>query len=211
MKKLIALLLVAASAVALITDDRVWNVGYAGVEDMRHDYFRTGAVIGGEGECAWVAGTCEMLVDGSAAPVVFSFGPPADERWVVDLVLIGFTCNGAATPPEWGTIGNPLVNGIVFRLARTSGVETTGLADITTNAEIAKIGRAYDYWWWWGGVDITVMHSWEPSVPLVLDGYNGDRIQWVINDDLTVVGAGTTLWAQAHAMRIEPSARRQDP
>jgi hypothetical protein len=208
MKRLgILVLALAAAAFGLIDGARVWNTDYAGVEDLRHDYFRTGA-LGGEGECAWVVGECEMLVDGTT-PVVFAFGPPAGDRWVVELVLIGYTCNGAATPPEWGNTGNPLTNGIVFRLER--GGETTGLADITTNAEIAKIGRAYDYWWWWGGVDITVMHSWEPSFPLILDGNRGDEIQIVINDDLTVVGAGTTLWAQAHAFVVEPCASRLDP
>lgn len=208
MKRLILALLIAAAAFGLITDDRTWDTAYSGVEDLRFDYFRTGA-LGGEDECDWIVGECEMLVDGSAAPVIFSFGPPAGERWLVDLVLIGFTCNGAATPPEWGNIGNPLGNGIIFRLSRAP--DTTVLADIATNADIAKIGRAYPYWWWWGGVDITVMHSWEPTYPLVLNGDNADRIQVVIRDDMTVVGAGTTLWAQAHATKIYPFAYRNIP
>lgn len=203
MKRLIALLIIASAAMGMITGNRTYVDPYVGVQDLRHDYFRTGAAIGGVGECAWVVGECEMLVDGTV-PVVFAFGPPAGQQWVVDLVLVGFTCNGAATPPEWGVIGNPLVNGIVFRLMRTTGPETTGLADIYSNAEIAKIGHAYPYWWWWGGVDITVIHAWEPSAPLILNGNLGDQLEFVIQDDLTVVGAGTTLWTQAHAHKMVP-------
>jgi len=162
---------------------------------VRNDFFRTG-VLGGVGEGIWVAGECEMLVDGSVVPVTFSIGPPTGEDWVVENILVGHITGAAATPIQFG-VAAALVNGINFQLEQ--GANTNGLAVINNNADFVKIGTPI-----WGNVGVAaacIVATYEPRGENMLRGNLLERYNMVVNDDLTVVGS-TTLWAMARAFKF---------
>jgi len=164
---------------------------------VRNDFFRTGA-LGGEGEGIWAVGECEMLVDGSGAGgVTFSFGPPVDETWVVLNVLAGFITAAAATPIEFGDLGAALANGVRFQLANSTPA-INNLAVLNTNADFMKLGTpTYGNV---GAAALVIAATWDPDMPIILRGNDGERLNFVINDDLTLV-ASTTFWAQARAYK----------
>lgn len=172
---------------------------YIAAQQIRYDFMRSGALPGGGvGEGAWVAGTCEMLVDGSGAGgIAYSFGPPAGQFWVIDGVNWNFVCLTGAALDAWGTIGNPLANGILLRLNRVAPAETTGLCELFVNADFGKLGRC-----WMDDNGVTfILNAQQDLDRLTL--FAGDTIQAIIRDDMTVLGGGTTLsgYAKAHVMR----------
>ncbi len=170
---------------------------YAIPAQLRQDYLRTG-VLGGVGEGIWVAGECEMCVDGSIAPVTFSYGPPAGEDWLVKNLLAGYICGVAATAIEFGTLGVALPNGITFQLAN-SVPAVSGLAVLNVNGDFMKIGTPM--WSAAGLGSACILTTWTPDFPIMLRGNAGEVIRMTIRDDLTAVGAGTTLWAQVRGLK----------
>lgn len=166
-------------------------------QQIRYDYFRTGAAVGGIGEGAWAAGTCEMLIDGTPA-VTFSFGPQGSTppSWQINRVSVGLVCLTAPGPIEFANAGAALGNGLLFRIARTAPAETTNLVTILTNADLMKLGNVqYND----DGVNAYVIATWESRVIL----HAGDTLDIVVQDDMTALaGPPVTLWAYAQAFVV---------
>ena len=164
-------------------------------QQIRYDYLRTGAAIGGAGEGAWVAGECEMLVVGTAiAPITFSYGPIAGQVppvFRVQRVVVGLTCLTAPGPVEFGNVGAALANGIIVRISRAAPAETTGLHTITVNPDFMKLGNlAMND----DGVNAYLIGTMDIRVALRV----GDTLDMVVQDDLTGFG-GVTMWAYVMA------------
>lgn len=191
----------------MLTMGRTLYPDYVGAQQIRQDYFRRD-VLGGVGEGAWGAVSSEILVNGAVAAVTFAFGPPAAQSFVIDKVIIGLICLTAPGTLEFGNIGNPLANGIIFRIYRTAGIgtgvpETTNLFTILSNSDLMRFGQRnlQD-----DGVNAFFNCVWTPvsaDMPMVLHGTQagatfGDRLQLIVQDNLTGFG-GTTMWALCHA------------
>lgn len=171
---------------------------YVGASQIRGDYFRQGAVVGGIGEGVWAAGTCEMLINAAAADVSFSFGPPADQSFVIDKVVVGLVCGTAPGIAEFANLGAALGDGVLYQISRTTPAETTTLVNLEINPDFMKLGNRdiQD-----DGVNAFISSVWQPvsaDMPLVLHGRTGDTLQLVIRDNMTLVG-GTTMWAYGFA------------
>jgi hypothetical protein len=167
-------------------------------QQVRYDYFRTGAAVGGVGEGAWAAGTCEMLVNGVPNPVTFSFGPQGSTppSWQINRVVIGLTCLTAPGPIEFANAGAALGNGLLFRIARAAPAETTNLMTLLVNSDFMKIGNLSmnD-----DGANAYLIGSWESRVIL----HAGDTLDIVVQDDMTILaGPPVTLWAYAQAFVV---------
>jgi hypothetical protein len=187
MKKILALLLIASAALGMMTydggQDRYSMVHlYYGASQARFDFFRSGATPGGQGEGAWVVGTCEMLVNGTV-PVVYSYGPPAGEVWAVLSFVMYYEYPGAGTDAEWGDSGAPLTNGVLFRL--NNATQTTNLFNMVRNGDDRM---AYSFYY----------------PPMILRGDYGETMSVTIRDDLSGGGGmGTTMYFYATGYRIQ--------
>jgi len=182
---------------------------YTSAQSIRHDFFRSGATIGGTGEGA-VGATTTMLVNGSVTPVPYAFGPGAGEVFVIERVVFGLICLTNPGPLEFGSLGNPLPNGILFRIYRAAGAasgvpETTNLFTLLSNSDLMYFGQRNIQ------DDLTnafIVATWTPTsadMPLALigaqeGGVYGDQLQMIISDDCL---AGTinavAMWAYCHA------------
>jgi hypothetical protein len=169
---------------------------YVTPAQVRNDYFRTG-VLGGVDEGIWNAGECEMLVDGSAPAVEFRFGPPTGETWVVKNVLTGLITAAAATAIEFGDLGAALANGVQFRLGNAVP-EINNLAVLTTNGDFLKLGAPTHNVI--GVAALVITATYNPDMPIILRGNDGEYLAFVVNDDLTAV-ASTTFWAMGRAYK----------
>ena len=167
---------------------------YAGLQSaqqIRWDFIRTGAAIGGVGEGAYAAGTCDMLIDGTPA-VAFDFGPVQaaagvdPQSWVIQRVRLFWVGNTAPLIAQFGN-GAALANGVLVQLSRPAppdggAAETTGLATLLTNADWELFGgdvnREDD------GVTARVVATWNPR-DLVLHGRYEDTLQVAVRDDLS--------------------------
>lgn len=158
-------------------------------QQVRWDFIRTGAVIGGAGEGVYAAGTCNMLIDGTPA-VTFAFGPPSaagtEESWVIRYVRL---CWLGLTAPLIAQFGNgaALNTGILMQISRDAppdggAAETTTLATLFTNADWelcgGEVNRQDD------GTDAHTIATWTPR-NLVMHGRYQDTIEVVVRDDLS--------------------------
>jgi len=163
-------------------------------QQIRYDYLRTGAAIGGAGEGLMDA-TSEMLVVGTAiAPVTFSYGPITGQVppvFRVQRVIMGLTCLTAPGPAEFGNVGNALANGIIIRISRVAPAETTGLHTITVNPDFMKLGNL-------SMNDDTVNAYLIGTMDIRVTLRVGDTLDMVVQDDLTGFG-GVTMWAYVMA------------
>ena len=109
-------------------------------QQLRWDYVRSGATPGGVGEGVYAA-DCEMIVDGSGAGgVTYAFAPSLGESWVITDALVGFYCGTGAGPAVWGTMANPLANGVLVQLNRTGILETVGITTLLNNMDLMTLG-----------------------------------------------------------------------
>ncbi len=171
---------------------------YASPCQLRQDYLRTGALMGGLGEGVW-GPLCEMLVDGVPIPVEFTYGPPAGETWVLEDVTFHYAYPHGGTPVEFGAIGNPLARPFYLQIWNGDAVASMAVVGILTNGDFLKFGAPFITS---AGIAVdSIIVTWTPPERILLRG-NLFEFLWVsINSDLTVAGAGVTLSAQARAYK----------
>lgn len=177
--------------------------GLQSAQQVRWDFIRTGAAIGGVGEGAWAAGTCEMLIDGTPA-VTFSFGPPSaagsEQSWVIQRLNLNLIVNTAPLIAGFGS-GNALATGCLLRLSRPTppdggAAETTNLINIQNNGQFQMFDQV-DFRD--DGANAFYVARWTPR-NLVLHGRYEDTLDILIRDDLS--GYAGTMYAKCDAYVI---------
>jgi len=129
----------------------------------------------------------DMDVVGSAGtPVVFSIGPPSGEVWHITRFLIAMAHSSAGDLGLFGDIA-ALTNGVVVRTYLNSVYRT--LTNWKTNADMSS--DMYDVSFdtrSGGGGSYGTSGRWSidrTAAAIALDGTNGDKIQVVIQDDVS--------------------------
>jgi hypothetical protein len=182
----------------MITGSKTYIDPYANPAMLREDYFRSGALMGGQGESVW-GPLCEMLVNGTI-PVSYRFGPPLGETWVVESVQFRYIYPTGGAPDEFGTIGNPLVRPFYLMLWCGAAIAANAILGVINNGDFIKMGEPCVAAQAAGG-DM-IIATWQPGCEIILRS-NEYEFLWVsINSNLTVAGAGTTLSAKARAYKV---------
>ena len=187
------------------TRDCISYPGLVSAQQVRWDFMRSGAQIGGVGEGVFAAGTCEMLIDGTPAvtfsfgPVRYAAGPPEvdSQTWVIQRVNILLDVNTAPLIDGFGS-GNALATGCLLRLSRpeppeAGAAETTDLVNFQANRDFQLVDQC-DF-----RDDATNAFynaRWTPR-NLVLHGRYEDTLQLLIRDDLS--GYAGTMRAKVDA------------
>lgn len=126
-----------------------------------------------------------MNVNGSlAAPLIYEVSPPSDEIWHITRVLISITDNAAMDDAKFGGI-TALVNGVVLRqnktVNNTISIWRSNQAMIEDMFDIVYSAAAPA-----GSEGLRGRFSFhKSSVVMRLDGSAGEKLQVLIQDDLT--------------------------
>lgn len=127
-----------------------------------------------------------MAVDGSATSRIFYVAPPAGVKWDITRIIFGMTGTAAMDDTTFGPIG-VLSKGVVLRIVngRTKNIfisaDNGGLAermyDLSYPAKVPAGTYALRGRRTFAGQD-------KNGVVIRLDGDEGDRLEWIIQDDL---------------------------
>jgi hypothetical protein len=141
----------------------------------------------------YATGTVEEVilncaVDGSGATVVYEAGPPADEVWHITRLNISITDETAMDDSEFGGLGSALEYGVVVRENKNSGTYST-LTNWKVNGnmvedmyDVTYVARTLPA----GSYGLRGRWTFEKAGVIVkLDGSTSDKIEVLIQDDLT--------------------------
>jgi hypothetical protein len=141
----------------------------------------------------YATGTIEEVilngaVDGSGTTVVYEVGPPADEVWHITRVNISITDGTAMDDSEFGGLGAALEYGVVVRENKNSGTYFT-LTNWKINGnmvedmyDVSYVARTLPA----GSYGLRGRWTFEKAGVIVkLDGSTSDKIEVLIQDDLT--------------------------
>lgn len=133
-------------------------------------------------------GSNNMAVNGSVTPVVFEYGPPANETWYIDELSFVIDDAGNNTLSYFGAINGGLSNGVLIEQVITSTNYT--IVNLKNNLEVVTYFSDHSF----RGLANAYLNSVtfytgkaELRVPITLSGANGDKIQATVRDDLTGV------------------------
>jgi hypothetical protein len=169
------------------------ELGAYDISKLRADFLRAGGVgyPGGLFEGA-ITGDESMVQDGSTDPVIYGWGPDdTAERWA----LMGFNAlisDGATAfdGVHFGETG-PCNNGVIIRINRRGTSVIQAFDTILANPDWAHLAGEKVEVLPFGKADDCMLVSVDFRGPetLILDGANGDVLEVVIQDDLTLLTA----------------------
>ena len=119
----------------------------------------------------------------------FIIKPPSTAAYRVERMLVHVQDTGAFAAEEYGNLGSALTNGVVVRVATSTGTisDLTGTIPIKSNAQWAR--HMYDVrvdTWSAGDEFLAARWSfWKSGYPLRLDGSNGEFLEVYLQDSCT--------------------------
>ena len=119
----------------------------------------------------------------------FILKPPSTAAYRVERMLVHVQDTGAFAAEEYGNLGSALTNGVVVRVATSTGTvkDLTGTIPIKSNAQWAR--HMYDVrvdTWSAGDEFLAARWSfWKSGYPLRLDGSRGEFLEVYLQDSCT--------------------------
>ncbi len=135
----------------------------------------------------------DAAINGSITPVEFIFGPPSDEAWIMEQLLIQILTNSTGIDDvDFGDIA-ALSTGIGAKIIDSSGtiLDYTALSNIKSNNDLAALGfetvrSQYDTKPK-GLTGLFIFSNSRSSNGILLDGAKGEKFVITVNDDLTTL------------------------
>ncbi len=134
-------------------------------------------------------GTDNAIGNYSGAEEIFYIQPPAGTVYRIARMIVNIEDGPTMRAEHYGALGTALAVGVVLRVSDDSGVimDITDDIPVTTNAQWAAMCFDIDLKEWGAGDELlAVRWTFTKAGQFIrLDGDNNERLEIVLNDDLT--------------------------
>lgn len=133
-----------------------------------------------------------MAVNGSVTPVNFDAAPTSSQIWNVTAIYFLVSNNATATPTNFAGLA-ALTNGV--RCQAIINSNAYDLFNVKNNQDIIAVMpviQSYSFAQLLGSI-FAIAGGFLPSVPIVLNAANSDRIRFTVRDNLSSLNSGISV------------------